>query len=167
MIHSGLNAYLTLHLAQVFLRGGDPGRAYELMQGVAAVASSTGQWPEAIHPRTEGGCMGDGQHAWAAADWILLVRNFFVREEKDEIVLASGIPPAWLAAKGSSVSLGPTPTAFGWVTVKVSREGDGAKVSWEAQWRGGDFRVRVALPGHEPAVVSGNVGEVTVKRAHG
>ena len=50
MIHSGLNAYLTLHVAQVLLRAGDP-RYLELMDAVAALASPTGQWPEAIHPR--------------------------------------------------------------------------------------------------------------------
>ena len=63
MIHSGLNPYLTLHVAQVLLRAGDA-RHVDLMQTVARLASSTGQWPEAIHPRTQGGCMGDGQHVW-------------------------------------------------------------------------------------------------------
>src|SRR5690606_15606666 len=38
MIHSGLNAYLTLHVAQVLLRAGDP-RHLELMDAVAALAS--------------------------------------------------------------------------------------------------------------------------------
>ena len=38
----------------------DP-RYLELMDTVASLASPTGQWPEAIHPRTLGGCMGDGQ----------------------------------------------------------------------------------------------------------
>jgi hypothetical protein len=60
MIHSGINAYLTLQLAQVLLRAGDARHA-DLTQAVANIASSTGQWPEAIHPRTGGGCMGTGQ----------------------------------------------------------------------------------------------------------
>jgi GH15 family glucan-1,4-alpha-glucosidase len=54
MIHSGINAYLTLHVAQVLLRAGDQ-RAHQLIDAVAALASPTGQWPEAIHPRTLGG----------------------------------------------------------------------------------------------------------------
>lgn len=66
MIHSGINAYLTLHVAQALLRAGDP-RYLRLMDRVSGLASPTGQWPEAIHPRTLGGCMGDGQHVWAAA----------------------------------------------------------------------------------------------------
>ncbi|MGI9333190.1 MAG: hypothetical protein ACR2RL_08550, partial [Gammaproteobacteria bacterium] len=57
MVHSGLNAYLTLHVAQVLLRAGDPRHA-DLIETVAGLASPTGQWPEAVHPQTGGGCMG-------------------------------------------------------------------------------------------------------------
>ena len=45
MIHSGINAYLTLHLAQVRLRAGDHVAAWDLMDRVVAMASPTGQWP--------------------------------------------------------------------------------------------------------------------------
>lgn len=151
MIHSGLNAYLTLHLAQIYLRAGQAERALELARTVAAIASPTGQWPEAIHPRTEGGCMGDGQHVWAAADWILLIRNLFVREETEVLVIASGIPSDWLAG-GRAVSLGPTPTPWGAVTVRVKGEGGGARVEWEGRWRKRP-RLKIHLPGHEEAVM--------------
>jgi GH15 family glucan-1,4-alpha-glucosidase len=57
IIHSGVNPYLTLHVAQVLLRAGDP-RFQELVRTVARLASPTGQWPEAVHPRT-------GEGAWA------------------------------------------------------------------------------------------------------
>ena len=80
IIHSGINPYLTLHIAQVLLRAGDM-RYFDLMRRSADLASPTGQWPEAIHPRTLGGCMGDGQHVWAAAEWMMMMRNCFVREE--------------------------------------------------------------------------------------
>lgn len=163
MIHSGMNAYLTLHLAQVFLRAGNAARANELLQAVAAAASPTGQWPEAIHPRTAGGCMGDGQHAWAAADWLLAVRSFFVREEPEELVLASGILEHWLKPEGKTISLGPTPTSFGPVTVNVQRQGETAVVRWDAQWRDPPCQVRIALPGYESAVVDREKGEVVVK----
>jgi GH15 family glucan-1,4-alpha-glucosidase len=90
MTHSGINPYLTLHLAQVLLRAGDP-RYFGLMTAVANLASPTGQWPESIHPRTGGGCMGDGQHVWAAAEWVLMLRNCFVREEGNGLILCSGM----------------------------------------------------------------------------
>jgi hypothetical protein len=76
MIHSGVNAYLTLDIAQTLLRAGDE-RYRALVDAVAKLASPTGQWPEAIHPQSGGGCMGDGQHGWAAAEWVMMMRNMF------------------------------------------------------------------------------------------
>lgn len=163
MIHSGMNAYLTIHLAQVYLRAGDATRAMELIDAVAALASPTGQWPEAIHPRTEGGCMGDGQHAWAAAEWVLAIRNLFVREEEGELILLSGVSQRWLR-EDRATSFGPAPTPWGTVSVSVQCEGDHAKVSWEGKWRREDFRLRVALPGFRSVYVTPREGAVLLKR---
>ena len=46
--------------------------------------------------------MGDGQHIWAAAQWLLMVRNCFVCDEGKRIVLASGIPQEWLEQRDTS-----------------------------------------------------------------
>lgn len=147
MIHSGQNAYLTLQVAQVLLRAGDS-RYLELMDAVARLASPTGQWPEAIHPQTGGGCMGDGHHVWAAAEWVLMLRHCFLREEDDTLVLAAGIPRRWLAS-GEPVAFGPAPTTFGPVTVRVEPAGAGrVRVAWEARWHGDAPTLRVALPGY-------------------
>ncbi|KGE02738.1 hypothetical protein [Pseudohaliea rubra] len=147
MIHSGQNAYLTLQVAQVFLRAGDP-RYLELMDAVARLASPTGQWPEAIHPQTGGGCMGDGHHVWAAAEWVLMVRNCFLREEGDTLVIAGGIPERWLAT-GEPLAFGPAPTTFGTVTVRLSHEKGGrVRVCWEPRWHREPPVLRVALPGY-------------------
>lgn len=155
MIHSGINAYLTLHIAQVLLRAGDS-RYFQLMEAVARLASPTGQWPEAIHPRTLGGCMGDGQHVWAAAEWILMVRNCFVREEDNQLIMASGIPLSWLHSRGEDehkLSFGPASTTFGMVsisiTVKSASSGDKKKivVSWHGEWYGQQPQIIVQLSG--------------------
>lgn len=57
IIRSGINPYLTLHVAQVLLRAGDE-RCVDLMRAVAALATPTGPSPEAVHPRTWGGVWG-------------------------------------------------------------------------------------------------------------
>ncbi len=152
MIHSGINAYLTLHVAQVLLRAGDP-RYRELMDAVAGLASPTGQWPEAIHPRTRGGCMGDGQHVWAAAEWILMIRNCFLREEGDALIVGGGVFPAWLAGD-EALSFGPAPTAFGTVSIAIEPEktasSEAAKVSWQGIWHRQAPRIEICLPGFVP-----------------
>ncbi|MEO5573653.1 MAG: hypothetical protein ABIR48_04120 [Gammaproteobacteria bacterium] len=145
MIHSGINLYLTLHVAQVLLRAGDP-RALDLMNTVAGLASPTGQWPEAIHPRTLGGCMGDGQHVWAAAEWVMMMRNCFVREEADTLILVSGIPTRWLAT-GKPVSFGPAPTSFGNISITLRSNTQSIEIGWEAAWRGAEPLLEIRLPG--------------------
>ena len=147
MIHSGVNAYLTLHVAQALLRAGDR-RYFELMDAVAVHASPTGHWPEAVHPHTGGGCMGDGHHAWAAAEWIAMVRNCFVREEGDTLVLGSGLPESWIG-HDKGASYGPIETRFGSVHVSVERLRGSCKVTWKANWRSEPKQIKVALPDYE------------------
>jgi hypothetical protein len=173
VIHSGINPYLTLHLAQAHLRAGDAEsveRAISLIRAVADLASPTGQWPEAVHPRTLGGCMGDGHHVWACAEWLLAVRNAFVREEGDGLVLVSGLLPEWLEP-GEALSFGPAPTPWGPVTVRAEPRPDGLAVSWRGDWRGAPPPIEVRPPGFEaggagaPAERPEGPGEVVVARA--
>jgi hypothetical protein len=163
MIHSGINAYLTLHVAQVLLRAGDASW-FEPVEAVARLASSTGQWPEAVHPRTGGGCMGDGQHTWAAAEWVMAVRNAFVRDEPDRLVLVSGIPPQWLVP-GVETSFGPAPTPWGEVTVRVEPSAEGTVIKWQGDWRAEAPSLEVRLPGHEACQIGGQRGSVTLSAA--
>jgi hypothetical protein len=152
MIHSGINAYLTLHVAQVLLRAGDP-RYLELMDNVAALASPTGQWPEAIHPRTGGGCMGDGQHVWAAAEWVLMIRNCFVREEGGRLILCAGIAQRWLQPN-AVMSFGPAPTSFGAVSIsiKIKDVKPRVTVAWKGEWHSEEPVIELRLPGFLPVV---------------
>jgi hypothetical protein len=146
MIHSGINAYLTLDLAQTLLRASDPKYA-DLIRAVADLASPTGQWPEAIHPNTLGGCMGDGQHGWAAGEWIMMIRNCFVRKEEATrtLVIGSGIFPEWITPAGE-LTFGPTYTTWGVVTVSIR----GHEVHVQADWSGNAPRMRIAVPGFQP-----------------
>ena len=145
MTHSGINPYLTLHLAQVFLRADDP-RYFGLMTAVAKLASPTGQWPESIHPRTGGGCMGDGQHVWAAAEWVLMIRNCFVREEDNRLILCSGIPRIWLE-KNQTISFGLAPTIFGDIQISIKPQGQNILVEWHGQWLTKEPVIDIQLPG--------------------
>ena len=155
------NAYLTLHVAQVLMRAGDPAW-FDLLRAIADLASPTGQWPEAIHPHTGGGCMGDGQHAWAAAEWIMALRNAFIREEGNHLVLAAGIPAAWLAA-GQALSFGPAPTPWGPVSVALQPCNDDLWVRWEAAWRDKPPPITASPPGYHPQSTPAAAGRLVLK----
>jgi hypothetical protein len=144
--HSGINPYLTLHIAQGLLREGDP-RFQNLMRAIARLASETGQWPEAIHPGLGTGCMGDGQHAWAAAEWLMMIRNSFLFEEEfeDTLILAAGISPEWCRG-GGRTAFGPAPTRFGPVTVSLEERGEELDLAWSGSWFGAAPDVEVRFP---------------------
>jgi hypothetical protein len=164
MTHSGVNPYLTLHMAQNLLRSGNR-KYFDLMRAVADLASPTGQWPEAIHPRTKGGCMGDGQHVWAAAEWVMMLRNCFVREEEEQakLVLCSGILKEWLKP-GENLVFGPTQTSFGPVKVFIKSKEDHILVEWDAEWFDKEPRIEVIFPDFPGVVASAGQKMIQIKR---
>lgn len=161
MTHSGINPYLTLHLAQVLLRAGDP-KYFGLMEAVAKLASPTGQWPESIHPNTGGGCMGDGQHVWAAAEWVLMIRNCFVREENDGLILCSGIPQIWLDTK-QVMSFGPAPTSFGIIQITIKPQDLNVLIEWQSEWFGDEPDINIDLPGFKKVRIALGANSIEMK----
>jgi hypothetical protein len=159
--HSGINPYLSLHIAQVLL-GASESRFSVIMDAIAALASPAGQWPEAIHPQLKTGCMGDGQHTWAAAEWISMVRNCFIREEGSSLILCQGILPQHFESV-SVLSFGPAPTLFGKIKIEVSKtKTSKLEVSWNAQWHDKEPALQIAFAGKERIKVSGKEGRYVV-----
>ena len=146
MIHSGINIYLTLAMAQTFLRSRDT-RYKALIHTVADLASPTGQWPEAINPLTGGGCMGDGQHGWAAAEWVMMMRSLFIREEGDRLILGSGLFPEWLQ-QDTPLSFGPTLVPGGAVSVTFIPSGKRLEMVLDSSVKGRPIPCTAAVPGY-------------------
>ena len=154
--HTGLGTYLTLQLAFVELEAGDR-RALDRLRWMTRAATSTWTWPEAIHPRLEGGCMGDGHHGWAAADFLTFVRNMLVREvpagwtgEADPggLALCTMIPDDWL---GHGIEVHDAPTHHGTLSFAVRWHGERPALLWELDPHPGSGAVRITAPGLDPA----------------
>jgi len=100
-IHSGQNIYLTIQIAHAYLLLGKREMFLNIMQKVTEAASPAHNYPEAIHPHTKGGVMGDGHHGWAAAEYVLAVRDAFIydiqKDNKLSVTFFSGIPPEWFS----------------------------------------------------------------------
>jgi hypothetical protein len=145
--HTGLGTYLTLQLAFVELLAGDR-RALERLTWMLGAASPTYAWPEAIHPQLGGGCMGDGHHGWAAADFLSFVRTLLVHEVAGErtIALCTLWPEEWL---GQGLEVHDAPTHFGRLSFAVRWHGDRAALLWDLETRGGE-PPRLTAPGLDP-----------------
>jgi len=103
-IHSGLNPYLTLQMAESFLFFGETARARQIIRSIKSKAQKGYTFPEAIHVKTGGGCMGDGFHGWASAEAIIMIRNLVAREVRladgrNAIIWLSGFREKWLTGR--------------------------------------------------------------------
>lgn len=102
-VHSGFNTYLSLQIAHGWLYGHDRGRFWNILQRVKQAATPTLTFPEAIHPFTGGGVMGDGHHGWAAAEIVSALCDAFAYPrwgrvgDKLLVEFLGGIPPHWFA----------------------------------------------------------------------
>lgn len=144
--HTGLGTYLTLHVAFAELLAGDR-RALDRLDWFLANATSTWTWPEAIHPRVPGGCMGDGHHAWAGADFLSFVRTMLVRETTDGLALASMIPERWY---GLGIEVHDAPTRLGTLSFAVRWHGARPALLWELEPHDPDATVVFTCPGLDP-----------------
>ena len=96
--------------------------------------------------------MGDGQHGWAAAEWVSIVRNLFVREETGRLVLGSGVFPEWLETPGE-LSFGPTLTSHGPVSVRISRSDSRVLLAADIDWAFEPGPVDIQVPGYRKETI--------------
>jgi hypothetical protein len=144
--HTGLGTYLTLQLAFVELAAGNR-RALDRLAWMMEAATSTYTWPEAVHPQLPGGCMGDGHHGWAAADFLSFVRCMLVREVDGGLALCSMLPADWL---GQPLEVHDAPTHHGTLSFAVRWHGERPALLWELRPRRGET-VRITVPGLDPS----------------
>ena len=147
IIHTGGNAYLTAQLARAMQWLGDA-RWLGLLVGILAHASPAWTWPEAIHPHTGGGCMGDGDHGWPCAEVLALVRLALVREQAGRVLLLPNAPESWWAS--GPLALTAAPTLAGTVSFSLEPGDEGTRVlTWERRRTSfqAPWPLMLALPG--------------------
>lgn len=117
--HSGINLYLTLEIANALLYLGEENEAINLFKSVISLLTSTYTGPEAINPKSLGGCEGDGHHGWLIAELIHFIRNSLLFEKDDNIVLLSGSKSEWFK-DGNRILFKNGLTYFGKISYEVN-----------------------------------------------
>ncbi|MDH5654951.1 MAG: hypothetical protein OEZ34_03525 [Spirochaetia bacterium] len=118
IIHSGYNIYLSLHAAQAFIQMDDIYTARKILKSVLAHKKELWTYPEALHPRTGGGVMGDGFHGWAFAEILQVLREFVIHEREDTIYLFKGLRKKELFCE--NLEFGPFPVSGGSLKIRGS-----------------------------------------------
>jgi hypothetical protein len=113
-----------LRTVGTFIRLGWRDRAQELLAFFLAGRRppAWNQWPEVVgrDPRKTR-FVGDMPHAWVASDFIRSVLDLFAYERNADhaLVLAAGIPPAWL--DGAGISVGNLRTSYGMLSYSLKK----------------------------------------------
>ncbi|MCX7984981.1 MAG: hypothetical protein N3A63_08795 [Bacteroidetes bacterium] len=110
-IHSGYNPYLTLQLAHAYLVLNNTHKAWDIALTILNHCKQPYSLPEALHPRTNGGVMGDGNHGWAAAEIVLFFLEALVSDDGTVLRLFQHAGP--LVTWGYNLSCHKLPTTFG------------------------------------------------------
>lgn len=118
VFYSGVNCSLSTHVAQSYLFRRSP-NLWPVVRWLVRHSSETHTWPEAIHPVTRGGCMGDGHSGRTAANWLLLVRNILFFEEENRLVITASIPVEWVAP-GQQIGVSGAPSYFGTIGYNIT-----------------------------------------------
>jgi len=87
-------------------------------------------WPELVHPRSGGGCAGEGHHSASTAAVLHLVRRLAVHEPGGGVAMLPAVPDAWL---GQSMEAHDVATSFGRLSFALRWHGERPALLWELE----------------------------------
>jgi hypothetical protein len=124
---AGLSPRLTAWLGSARLAVADPA-AFEQLAWLLEVGDPVWSWPELVHPRSGGGCAGEGHHAPSTAAVLQLLRRLVVHEAGGDLALLPAVPESWF---GQPVEAHDVPTSHGRLSFAVRWHGDRPALLWE------------------------------------
>jgi hypothetical protein len=153
LLHSGYNVYLTAHMAECYLLQ-KAALALPILDWILDHASGTWTFPEAIHPETGGGCMGDGHHGWATSELVHLIRNLLFMERDGRLSFFPAIPQRWLDI-GNVVEAKDARSHFGTFDFSLSSESDSLVFRMDSDFASPPEAIELNMPVKMTRVVVG------------
>jgi hypothetical protein len=127
--HAGLSPRLTAWLASARLAAGRVDAA-EPLAWLLEHGQPLWAWPELVHPRSGGGCAGEGHHAASTAAVLRLTRRLAVIDRGPVLDLLPAVPDAWL---GQPLEVHDLPTGQGRLSFALRWHGERPALLWELQ----------------------------------
>ena len=153
--HSGINLYLTLEIAEALLYLNKEKEATNLFDSVISLLTKTYTGPEAINPKSLGGCEGDGHHGWLVAELIHFIRNSLLFEKENGIVILSGSRKEWFK-DGDKILFNNGVTYFGNISFEVNIKENIIDVEFLNEINENIKDIYIYLPFEIEEILSGN-----------
>jgi GH15 family glucan-1,4-alpha-glucosidase len=142
--HPGYNIASNCQLAQTYLYRQDT-KAFNIIDWLTTNTTSTGAWPEALHPHSKGGCAGDGHDTLATAEFLILVRNMLVKEEGQSLHITPIFPKEWLNNK-KPIQVKDLPSYFGKINFTMSFSENTVHLDMNNEYSLQPTTLKVSLP---------------------
>ena len=125
--------YGGLELAHAYLQLGRMDVVHQILGWTLSNETLPGTyaWAEQVDPADNSFSGGDMPHAWAAADYIMLIREMLLTERDDALVLFAGAAEWWFALE-KEIVLEDAPTHFGPLTLRT----ESSVVQEGGSWKG-------------------------------
>jgi hypothetical protein len=126
-----IHPYMGTFVTNSEIMRGEREKAVDHFYHYLAHTTSTHGFPEGVYYETRAAWGDTVPHLWAAAQYIILLRNMLLREEGEVLHLLPAVPVAWLRPGKKIVALS-APTNFGKVSLAVSATEEECEVrfSW-------------------------------------
>ncbi len=126
--------YGGLGLARNYLRLGRQDVVHQILGWTLTNQTLPGAfvWAEQVSPQTGAISGGDMPHAWAMANYIMLIREMLVIRDGDTLELFAGVPPSWLEA-GKEIQLNGLTTVHGDITAQMTSTLQIIEESWQGE----------------------------------
>ena len=92
----------------------------------------------------------------------MMIRNLFVREEGEDIILGSGIFLEWLQG-GKPIRFGPTWTPKGRISFSAQKAGNRIHLSVDAEPKDDKFEMRVEIPGYKKQTIASHHKDIIIE----
>lgn len=126
--------YYSTDWARAYLYREEYAKALRLFRSYVGHASPTRAWIEEIFIETRRGT-GDMPHGWAAADYVMLLRDLLLLERGDALHVCPAADADWLPP-GENLGVTGAPTCFGKVTFTLERPDRRSLVyTFRSKWR--------------------------------
>jgi hypothetical protein len=128
---NAIHPYMSSYITNSHVIRGEHRQAIEGLYALLLHSTSDGGFPEGVHYQSRTAWGNTVPHLWAAAQYVILLRNMLVREDGTELHLLSAIPDHWLAP-GEHVAFRRAPTAFGRAGIRVDAAASKLRVTVDA-----------------------------------